>query len=768
MSSRITYENKKALQNDENVARENKVTDLDMNEIKEVVNSHADDIEKFNNYDDTAIKTDIHNIEIEQETQNTNIAKLQEDVSEINEKNNAQDEEIEALKQENIELKRTQDDMIEKQLNKETEADTSVITKDTDEFCGKLSIFGGQRQEKRAGINLIDVGKLKAVTKNGINFTPNEDGSININGTATNDTSYFLRDGTLALGIYTYKCFGLPDNLYANCWYCGNAYGEAVKKITSNVENRNYVIELKIPAETTLNVTIEPMLIAGEYTAETFPEYEPYGVMPSLEFPSKIEAVGDKTYAIESGSIEGQAGANIVNQQRLRTKDFIRNTYKQILVNANGIDEVALFEYDKDKNYIKSNSWRVVPATFDLSDNTAFFKYAFRKSDNSNLSTDMITNLEDSNKCVEITTSNKNVLDIQKNAHLEVSGLAIDTDENGEVTINGTATANTYLKLYDNELTNLNYTKWDKKKVAKGNWVFSSRMIKGEINAEANTSAYVRSKAMGADAVEYAMLYRVLNAKEKQKSFTLEDDTKAVIYLWIGKDATFNNVKLQFQLEPDVLSEYVEHRGQTLTLQTQQKMFEGDTFEQVDGVWYEKHCKKEKTITGNDIQSVSSNNRVFFKISSVPGFKKISEEFYYGNIDKNTIESNVATSLTGHSLTWLATAKKGDWISSWNNPNDTNGFVLRTDKEFATKEEAIIYFNENPFTVVYELLEIEYIKCTEEQCKILDKIDTYKDGTIITTDNDLCKIQLRYKQDLEKRITALEKQIATQTVAESE
>lgn len=495
-------------------------------------------------------------------------------------------------------------------------------------------------------------------------------------------------------------------------------------------------------------------------------EFEQYGVMPSLNYSSKIEAVGDKTYAIESGSIEGQAGANIVNQQRLRTKDFIRNTYKQILVNANGIDEVALFEYDKDKNYIKSNSWRVVPATFDLSDNTAFFKYAFRKSDNSNLSTDMITNLEDSNKCVEITTSNKNVLDIQKNAHLEVSGLAIDTDENGEVTINGTATANTYLKLYDNELTNLNYTKWDKKKVAKGNWVFSSRMIKGEINAEANTSAYVRSATTG--GTEYASLWRVLNAKEKKSQFVFEEDIGVVVYMWIGKDVTFNNVKLQFQLELDALSEYTTHRGETLTMPIQSKMFEGDTFEQIGDVWYEKHCKKEKTITGNDIQSVSSNNRVFFKISSVPGFKKISEEFYYGNIDKNTIESNVATSLTGHSLTWLATAKKGDWISSWNNPNDTNGFVLRTDKEFATKEEAMTYFNENPFTVVYELLETEYIKCTSEQCKILDKIDTYKNGTIITTDNDLCKISLRYKQNLESRIEQIEKQLATQAVAESE
>lgn len=210
------------------------------------------------------------------------------------------------------------------------ESGNSIIAKNNKEVIGKLSIYGGQRQEKRAGINLIDVGKLKAVTKNGINFTPNEDGSININGTATNDTSYFLRDGTLALGIYTYKCFGLPDNLYANCWYCGNAYGEAVKKITSNVENRNYVIELKIPAETTLNVTIEPMLIAGEYTAETFPEYEPYGVMPSLQYPSEIQSVGDNINELEdTGTSKTENGVTFIK------------TNEGILVNGTAIANVA-------------------------------------------------------------------------------------------------------------------------------------------------------------------------------------------------------------------------------------------------------------------------------------------------------------------------------------------------------------------------------------------------------------------------------------------
>lgn len=478
-------------------------------------------------------------------------------------------------------------------------------------------------------------------------------------------------------------------------------------------------------------------------------EFEQYGVMPSLNYSSKIEAVGDKTYAIESGSIEGQAGANIVNQQRLRTKDFIRNTYKQILVNANGIDEVALFEYDKDKNYIKSNSWRVVPATFDLSDNTAFFKYAFRKSDNSNLSTDMITNLEDSNKCVEITTSNKNVLDIQKNAHLEVSGLAIDTDENGEVTINGTATANTYLKLYDNELTNLNYTKWDKKKVAKGNWVFSSRMIKGEINAEANTSAYVRSATT--EGVEYASLWRVLNSKEKKSQFVFEEDIGVVVYMWIGKDVTFNNVKLQFQLELDVLSEYTVHRGQTLTMPIQRKMFEGDTFERIGGVWYEKHSKAYVELTGDrDIIKVGAQigKTTAWQVEDVNSNYKRFSEFGYASHFQRNLKSGM----------YSAKDQEG-----WNIESNRIRFRVNAE-QYATVEsvKALIkeeYKKGTPFAFAFEYVEPILLKCTSEQSKILDKIDTYKNGTIITTDNDLCKISLRYKEDTDKEISDLKQAV---------
>ena len=730
--------------------------DLEKYDIEEVTRTNADIIDaelnkheiaikNLHNYDDTSIKKDIQSLEKAQQTCDVLINKKvsieegkglstndfnNEYKQKLDELKNYDDtevvQELEKLQQENTELKKTQDDMIEKQLNKQSEVDTSLIVKDTDEFYGKLSIYGRQRQEKRAGINLIDVGKLKAVTKNGINFTPNEDGSININGTATNDTSYFLRDGTLALGIYTYKCFGLPDNLYANCWYCGNAYGEAVKKITSNAENRNYAIELKIPAETTLNVTIEPMLIAGEYTAETFPEYEQFGVMPSLNYSSEIEAVGDKKYVIESGSIEGQEGINIVNQQRLRTKDFIRKAYKQIEVNANGIDKVALFEYDKDKKYIKSNSWRAVPATFELSDNTAFFKYAFRKNDNSNLSVDMITNLEDSNKYIEISTSNKNMYDESK----ITKGILIS--------VTGTSSNNSHFNLSDfikvRNSTTYTFSRDEPEKAESQFLVLEYDVQKNFIKRQGN----VRNNT-------------------NKLTFTTNENTKFV-RLQYRVDYAYTD--LQFE-EEESRTDYIKHRGQTLIMPIQQKMFEGDTFEKIDGVWYEKHNWLELVLDEEKINKLTEQN------TDTTGMYR-----YLYKLTENvsiTDKTHAQGYCTHYSMTASSgTYKKEKGFAVSRSTSDKKMYLCIYD-EGETLEEFKTKIANKEIKFYLQLEEPLLLKCTAEQSAILDKIDTYKDGTIITTDNDLCKISLRYKEDYDKRITALEKQINTATeVAESE
>lgn len=47
MINKIQYKDKQSIQNDENVAEENKVTDLNMNEIKQVVNDNAEELEQI-------------------------------------------------------------------------------------------------------------------------------------------------------------------------------------------------------------------------------------------------------------------------------------------------------------------------------------------------------------------------------------------------------------------------------------------------------------------------------------------------------------------------------------------------------------------------------------------------------------------------------------------------------------------------------------------------------------------------------------------------
>jgi len=648
-------------------------------------------------------------------------------------------------------------------LTKQSEVDTSVIAKDIDEFYGKLNVYGGQRQEKRAGINLIDVGKLKAVTKNGINFTPNEDGSININGTATNDTSYFLRDGTLALGIYTYKCFGLPDNLYADCWYYGNAYGEAVKKITSNVENRNYVIELKIPAETTLNVTIEPMLIAGEYTAETFPEYEPYGVMPSLQYPSEIQSVGDNIQLFDKDTMLLMQGLWISTISLAINR---RGWY--VVIPIVGGQTYTISRKIKETFYVTTtadypqnnvtvvDSWKGSGNTNTYTINVSKeAKYLFlglaaadslTEGEKENIIADL--KVEKGSKAtaysefgqgsVEISTSNKNIAEInQKDWELTEN----NTIKNKSVT--------------ENKDLLIKKIKLKKGQVLKTRLVLFSKPLNST-----TFTAYLNNRATVCQVLNYTNINNnefELN-KAYDRTYTAIEDCEIFYVCW----GNANNDIFEFQFSASIDDndlKYVVHKSKEYTLQTQQKMFEGDTFEKIDGVWYEKHTWLELVLDKEKINKLSQNTTD--TANTYRYLYKLTENILQTDIQHAT---GYCTHfyLVGSGETY--TKNKGFAVSQ--STTDGKMYLCIYDEGETLAEFKSKIANEN-VTFYLQLEEAQYIKCTAEQCKILDKIDTYKDGTIITTDNDLCKISLRYKEDYGKRITALEKQISiATTVAE--
>ena len=209
-------------------------------------------------------------------------------------------------------------------------------------------IGGMHKQETTKGINLINVNEQLNNTINGITKRNNKDGSLTLTGTATAETRIQLRTGTLEEGKYTYKCFGNQTDCVTNIYYIGNVTKENIRVFTVSANStNNYVFMYVIPESTTINVTIKPMLVNGEYTADTFPDFEPFtggNPSPNPNYPQKIKTV--------VGSVE----IDIVNKNFLDIEDIeeierggIKYSVKNGILKLNGTS-TASFEIQLSKN----------------------------------------------------------------------------------------------------------------------------------------------------------------------------------------------------------------------------------------------------------------------------------------------------------------------------------------------------------------------------------------------------------------------------------
>ena len=132
MSTKITYQDKVAIQNDPEISDENKVTDEDMNNIKNAVNDNADEldetkkiaeenkgkIEEIENYNSTELTEKLKTIEQKNTEQDTSISQNATDISNLKQKDIEKDEEIEGLKAKDNELNTTIIDLKDKAGNK--------------------------------------------------------------------------------------------------------------------------------------------------------------------------------------------------------------------------------------------------------------------------------------------------------------------------------------------------------------------------------------------------------------------------------------------------------------------------------------------------------------------------------------------------------------------------------------------------------------------------------------------------------------------------
>lgn len=181
-----------------------------------------------------------------------------------------------------------------------------------------MIIYGRSSQFTTTGKNLLKYPYIETTkTYQGIMFTDNKDGSINVSGTATGMSYYNLysnRDGkrlTLASGTYKLVTKGRRGcDVVVNNGVI-SAKNEGTFTITEG--NNEIYCYIAVPKGLAVDETIYPMIQLASSTDESYEPYTGGKPSPNPDYPQEIKSVGD------SGSVAVKVtGKNILDMRKSR------------------------------------------------------------------------------------------------------------------------------------------------------------------------------------------------------------------------------------------------------------------------------------------------------------------------------------------------------------------------------------------------------------------------------------------------------------------
>lgn len=188
-----------------------------------------------------------------------------------------------------------------------------------------MMVYGKSERFTTTGKNLLKYPYAETtVTKNGITFTDNKDGSIKIAGTATT-TVYFdfykNKDGDrLTLASGTYKLIAKGGNKFKISLNNGvNATGNMGTITITDGHNEAWCY-IEVPNNTTIDETIYPMIQLASIADET---YEPYtgGIpSPNPDYSQEIKSVVNPVVKV--------CGKNLL-QSNLSYRDKVKCKFKK-------------------------------------------------------------------------------------------------------------------------------------------------------------------------------------------------------------------------------------------------------------------------------------------------------------------------------------------------------------------------------------------------------------------------------------------------------
>lgn len=226
-------------------------------------------------------------------------------------------------------------------------------------YKGKLNIFGKTEQATRSGKNLFNSIRAKSSNVTIDNLNLSLDFSVN-------QDTYVSFDFNKELGkTYTlvFDGSGVSDDGILIFWLDGVdksfkfKNGKNVWVQTAVRDNDFFTLDDAEKTNVTSTITLSNiMLLEGEYTEETVPDYEPYGASPSPEFPSEIENVEGKNLQnnnLRTGVYDANTGNYIENINYLANIDIVAVKPNTSYVFSSNLGySFEAYMYRKDKTYI--------------------------------------------------------------------------------------------------------------------------------------------------------------------------------------------------------------------------------------------------------------------------------------------------------------------------------------------------------------------------------------------------------------------------------
>ena len=730
-------------------------------------NEYKNKLDRLENYDDTEL-----------------INKLNEQAQ----KNNLQEQEIEKLQIQitNLQEENTQ---LENQIPTGKANGNPIHITDSSNMPLSFKLNGGSRQESRSGYNKLNIEDYTNV--NGITIKDSNSTSITLEAQLASDyqyeeTMYFI-NANLELGkTYTIKAKMdiLSGNTFSNTGqlelYMDGAWKQVLltgstssydKSATFTIdETGNYRIRLKLANAglVTEKFTIKfSDFMIYEGTEEK--PYEQYGAMPSPNYPSQIETVGSNVNLSEINALEiEQYSSNPTNvtgyieiSKLPVTIQFEQNNNEKYLGWIRYYDEnKSLLNQVQKSNSLDIGKGFTITESYD---NAKYVAYTIRGTENTNtfpLKISKIKTEQGENKTpyspynqgsVEIKKINKNFINLQEKT-TEWSGATITRNKN-KITFTGGSNGTSAMN-YTCEEINL-------KLKAGINLTYSSKYIKGNYTGG---QTYYNIKLFYSDGTsEMLQMYRNYTDVKADKIVKKTLSKDLISYYIYGSTYEVKGLTTElvyeFQLEiGNEATEIVESESQTKILPIQEEMLEGDYIEDV-----EHHGWGKYVFTGDETFWEQSNTiENTFKL----GCTFLNDSLGYENTETAEVLCSrfkvvsAQEQSAGEKNTLIVNNGKGFiFLIDSNIANSVNEFKLKLAEWYQAGEPLIVY---------YKLATPIDLELTEEQEEAKEGLNTYKNITNISVDNELATLDLTYKKDLETLINNLTNVISSLTTTNEE